>query len=45
MPDTGVMWFRRDLRIRDLPALADACRRHERVVPLFVFDPKLLKGS
>lgn len=44
MPEIGVMWFRRDLRIRDLPALAEACRRHERVVPLFVFDPKLLNG-
>jgi deoxyribodipyrimidine photo-lyase len=38
------MWFRRDLRVRDLPALAEACGRHEQVVPLFVFDPKLLKG-
>ena len=42
MPDTAVVWFRRDLRVRDLPALAHACREHERVVPLFVFDPALL---
>jgi deoxyribodipyrimidine photo-lyase len=44
MPDTAVVWFRRDLRVRDLPALAHACREHERVVPLFVFDPGLLGG-
>ena len=44
MPDTAVVWFRRDLRVRDLPALTEACREHERVVPLFVFDPKLLRG-
>jgi deoxyribodipyrimidine photo-lyase len=42
--DTAVVWLRRDLRVRDLPALAEACRAHERVVPLFVFDPRLLHG-
>src|SRR6185312_11422665 len=41
---TAVVWFRRDLRVRDLPALAHACREHERVVALFVFDPALLGG-
>ena len=40
MPDTAVVWFRRDLRVADLPALAHACREHERIVPLFVFDPQ-----
>ena len=44
MPDTAVVWFRRDLRVRDLPALAHACREHERVVPLFVLHPALLGG-
>jgi deoxyribodipyrimidine photo-lyase len=44
MPDTAVVWFRRDLRVRDLPALAYACREHERVVPLFVLHPALLGG-
>jgi deoxyribodipyrimidine photolyase len=44
MPDTAIVWFRRDLRVADLPALAHACREHERVVPLFVFDPTLLAG-
>ncbi len=35
------MWFRRDLRVRDLPALAQAARA-ERCVPVFVFDDRLL---
>ena len=32
MPDTAIVWFRRDLRVDDLPALAHACREHERIV-------------
>lgn len=35
------MWFRRDLRVRDLPALAAAAQA-ERTVPVFVFDDRLL---
>ena len=42
MPSTAVMWFRRDLRVRDLPALADAARA-DRIVPVFVFDERLLR--
>jgi len=34
------MWFRRDLRLADNPALVDAATADE-VVPLFVFDPRL----
>jgi deoxyribodipyrimidine photo-lyase len=37
----SVLWFRRDLRIDDLPALAAAAGA-DRVVPLFVVDPALL---
>ncbi|MGE0599180.1 MAG: deoxyribodipyrimidine photo-lyase [Dehalococcoidia bacterium] len=40
---TSVMWFRRDLRVADLPAL-EAAIEHGPVVPLFVFDDRLLKG-
>jgi deoxyribodipyrimidine photo-lyase len=40
--DSGpaVMWFRRDLRLADNPALLDACRS-DGVLPLFVLDPAL----
>ena len=33
------MWFRRDLRLADLPALHAAAAESARVVPLFVVDP------
>ncbi|GAA4153708.1 deoxyribodipyrimidine photo-lyase [Actinomadura keratinilytica] len=39
----SIMLFTRDLRVRDNPALAAACRA-ERVVPLFVFDDAILGG-
>lgn len=39
MTDTAIVWFRRDLRLADNPALDHARRRHERIVPLYVFDP------
>jgi deoxyribodipyrimidine photo-lyase len=35
------MWFRRDLRVDDLPALAEAAGAGD-VIPCFVFDPRLL---
>lgn len=37
---TSVMWFRRDLRLGDHPAL-QAAAAEGRVVPLFVLDPRL----
>ncbi|MEO5851005.1 MAG: deoxyribodipyrimidine photo-lyase [Nocardioides sp.] len=36
----SVMWFRRDLRLADNPALVEACVDGE-VLPLFVLDPAL----
>ena len=38
---TAVVLLTRDLRVRDNPALAAACANAERVVPLYVLDPKL----
>ncbi|HEX6247576.1 MAG TPA: deoxyribodipyrimidine photo-lyase [Nocardioidaceae bacterium] len=41
-PDSAsVMWFRRDLRLEDNPALLEACGASEGVLPLFVVDPRL----
>ncbi len=37
---TTVMWFRRDLRLADNPALIEACAS-DGVLPLFVLDPAL----
>jgi deoxyribodipyrimidine photo-lyase len=41
---TAIVWFRRDLRVHDHPALVAALAGHERVVPLFVLDDALLRG-
>ena len=42
--ETSIMWFRRDLRVHDLPALAAAAESGP-VVPCFVFDRRLLTGG
>jgi deoxyribodipyrimidine photo-lyase len=39
---TSVVWFRRDLRLADHPALLTALDAADEVVPLFVLDPVLL---
>jgi deoxyribodipyrimidine photo-lyase len=41
---TALVWFTRDLRLHDNPALRAALDGHERVVPVFCFDPRLLTG-
>ncbi len=40
--ETVIVWFRRDLRIADHPALTEAVARARVVVPLFVLDDRLL---
>jgi deoxyribodipyrimidine photo-lyase len=44
MASTGIVWFRRDLRVHDHPSLTAAVREHDRVVPVFVLDDRLLGG-
>jgi deoxyribodipyrimidine photo-lyase len=39
MASTAIVWFRRDLRLADNAALDRARRAHDRVVPVFVWDP------
>jgi deoxyribodipyrimidine photo-lyase len=41
----GVVWFRRDLRLADNPALRAAAAAHDRLVALFVHDPALAGPS
>ncbi len=45
MSSTGLVWFRRDLRLGDNPAWNGATSRHERVVALFVIDPMLYRAG
>jgi deoxyribodipyrimidine photo-lyase len=41
---TALVWFRRDLRVHDHPALRTALERHDRVIPVFCLDDRLLHG-
>ena len=41
---TGIVWFTRDLRLHDHPALRAALDRCERVVCVFCLDDRLLSG-
>ncbi len=40
----AIVWFRRDLRLHDHPALTAAIAEADEVIPLFVFDDALLRG-
>jgi deoxyribodipyrimidine photo-lyase len=41
----SILWFRRDLRLRDHPALVYAARDRRMTVPVFVIDPALVQRS
>jgi deoxyribodipyrimidine photo-lyase len=43
--DVAIVWFRRDLRLSDHPALTEAIAGARVVVPLFVFDERLLADA
>ncbi len=36
---TAIVWFRRDLRLSDNPALAIAAARHDRLLPVYIHAP------
>ncbi|ULE33055.1 cryptochrome/photolyase family protein [Mycobacterium sp. IDR2000157661] len=40
-----LLWFRRDLRLHDLPALLDAAASDGEVLACYVLDPRLQKSS
>lgn len=42
---TALLWFRRDLRLADHPALSAVLSEFDRIVPLFVWDPLLIRTS
>ena len=44
MGQIALVWFRRDLRLHDHPALVAALAENDRVVPVFVLDPALREG-
>ncbi len=44
MPTTAIVWFRRDLRVHDHPALVASIEAADVVIPVFVIDDGLLDG-
>uniref|UniRef100_A0A061S2Y5 Cryptochrome 1 n=1 Tax=Tetraselmis sp. GSL018 TaxID=582737 RepID=A0A061S2Y5_9CHLO len=38
--DTSILWFRRDLRVDDNPALIAAIKSSSRVIPVYIFAPE-----
>jgi deoxyribodipyrimidine photo-lyase len=42
---SSLLWFRRDLRLRDHPALAAAAADSDEVLACFVLDPRLEASS
>ena len=43
--DSGIVWFRKALRLHDNAALVEACKSCRVVYPLFVLDPKFCQGQ
>jgi len=41
----AIVWFRRDLRLHDNEALTDALKHADEVLPVFIFDPRVWRGS
>ena len=42
---TSIIWFRRDLRISDHPALLAAIEESDQIVPVFILDKKLIDAT
>jgi deoxyribodipyrimidine photo-lyase len=41
----NIIWFRRDLRISDHPALLEAIKNSDEIVPLFILDKKQIEEA
>ena len=41
----SIIWFRRDLRIGDHPALLEAIKGSDEIVPVFILDPSLINTA
>ena len=45
MTSRAILWFRRDLRLGDNPALLEAIANSDEIVPVFILDPALIDGA
>lgn len=43
--NTGIVWFRQDLRLHDNEALSQALQNCENVIPVYIFDERVFKGK
>jgi deoxyribodipyrimidine photolyase len=41
MTSRSIMWFRRDLRLADNPALLEAIKSADEIVPIFIVEDKV----
>ncbi len=41
METCGIVWVRNDLRITDHEPLLKATQKHDRIIPCFIYDPKI----
>src|SRR4051812_18177983 len=42
---TSLFWYTKDLRLEDLPALAEAASRSDQVVPVYIWDNEYLQDE
>jgi deoxyribodipyrimidine photo-lyase len=45
MKQSAIVWFRQDLRLHDNEAITTALRMADEVVPVYVFDERVFKGT
>lgn len=43
--NTGLVWFRNDLRVSDNEVLLRACQNNDRVIAVYFFDPKYFRTT
>lgn len=41
----GIVWFRQDLRLHDNEALTEAIQHCDKIIPVYVFDPRTMMGK
>jgi deoxyribodipyrimidine photo-lyase len=42
---TSLFWYTKDLRVDDLPALAEACVKYDAVIPIYIWDDAHLEDE
>ncbi len=41
----GIHWFRQDLRLKNNPSIESLAKKVDKIIPIFIFDPKQRIGS